>query len=405
MNDQLRAIAAGELLKKEFPEQDRCIAAWDQLAAHLRKHFNEPDLDALRAVLAVAHSHYDDGDPVWAFIIGASGSGKTSICINAISQWPRVLIMSDITPKAFLPGGKDGATVGILETMGSTGILAFKDFTTILSQREDDRRVISSQLREIWDGSYSRNSGARRADWQGKVTVLAAVTPAIERSWSVGRELGERFMQIRWSSPRDSVKTASMAADQRGLENIIYGQTKKLSSDFFKAAAPPKYKTPHFSKCRQMRIHHLSAAIAQLRTHVIRDSHGKREIIDVTSTEEPTRISKSLSTISRHHSLLFRKTLVDDDDVAIAVKVGLDSVPLTRSKLVHSIPLDAKIDIATICHFTGMPRSTVVWHLEELIALKVLNGISGRFSEEIGNYEFTEEFLSHWQYRHSPSTE
>src|SRR5882724_8917303 len=229
MPDQEPApISVGELLDTKFPELTRCTTAWDQLSTHLRTHFNEPDLDALRAVLSVAHSHYDEGDPVWAFVIGASGSGKTSICINAISQWPKVLIMSDITPKAFLPGGKDGYTVGILETMGKSGILAFKDFTTILSQRDDDRRVISSQLREIWDGSFSRNSGARRADWQGKVTVIAAVTPAIERSWSVGRELGERFMQIRWNSPRDSVKTARMAADQKGSETNIYGRTKRL---------------------------------------------------------------------------------------------------------------------------------------------------------------------------------
>lgn len=404
MASQPEPISAGELLAKEFPETLRCTEAWNQLSDHLRKHFNEPDLDALRAMLAIAHSHYSDGDPVWAFVIGASGSGKTSICINAISFWPKILIMSDITPKAFLPGGKDGFTVGILETMGSSGILAFKDFTTILSQREDDRRVISSQLREIWDGSFSRNSGARRADWHGKVTVLAAVTPAIERSWSVGRELGERFMQIRWNSPQDSVKTASMASDQKGMEAEIYGRTKKLGADFFKAAAPAKCKPPHFAKGRQSRIHHLSVAIAQLRTHVVRDSHGKREIIDITSTEEPTRISKSLSTISCHHALLFRKELVDDDDLAVAMRVGMDSVPLTRSKLIHSIPLDAKIDLATICHFTKMPRATVLWHLEELVALNVLTGISGRFSDEIENYEFNEEFLSHWKHRHSPST-
>jgi hypothetical protein len=390
-------MSVGELLDEKFPEITRCNDAWDQLSTHLKTHFNEPDLDALRAVLAVAHSHYDEGDPVWAFVIGASGSGKTSICINAISQWPKVIIMSDITPKAFLPGGKDGYTVGILETMGKSGILAFKDFTTILSQREDDRRVISSQLREIWDGSFSRNSGARRADWQGKVTVIAAVTPAIERSWSVGRELGERFMQIRWNSPRDSVKTARMAAEQKGSETEIYCRTKKLCADLFKASAPAKSKSPYFTKALKSRIHHLSVAIAQLRTHVIRDTHGKREIIDLTSTEEPTRISKSLSTIACHHALLFRKDGVDENDLLVSTKVGVDSIPLTRSKVIHSIPLNAKIDLTTICHFTGMPRSTVLWHLEELTALKVLNGISSRFSDSIDNYEFTEEFLSHWK--------
>jgi len=38
-------------------------------------------------------------------------------------------------------------------------MLLFKDFTTVLEKQKDERREIIAQLREIYDGFYSKKFG------------------------------------------------------------------------------------------------------------------------------------------------------------------------------------------------------------------------------------------------------
>jgi hypothetical protein len=371
-----------------------CMTAYADLAEFLVDNFNQPDLEALRAIFAVCHSQYEKDEPVWLFVIGASSSGKTAIAINCVSALGNVQVMGDMTAKALLTGTKDGVEHSILNQVGS-GILAFKDFTTIISQRDEDKRVIAAQLREVYDGSFRRQTGQRDASWSGKITVIAACTPAIERAWGLSRELGERFLQVRWNSPSDPLETARKARQQKGKEKEIATRMRYLTQKFFGNADFVGTADPDFPDELSDRVDHLATCVARLRAHVIRDSHGKRDIIEASTFEEPPRLAKSLSTIALHHAHLFRRPVVTKEDVGVALRVGLDSIPQSRARIVKNLPLDASLPASTLKHFAQVPPGTIDWNAQELSALGVIEISSDALEDD--HYRFTPEFVALWK--------
>ena len=127
-----------------------------------------------------------------------------------------------------------GATQpGLLEKLGvqreygnallteGDAVVLIKDFTTILSMRREKRAAILSQLREIHDGEFRRSFGTGETKiWRGRITVIAAVTPALDRHYSIFSTLGERFLQVRWHRP-DSSAAGEWAIRQQGREEMI----------------------------------------------------------------------------------------------------------------------------------------------------------------------------------------
>src|SRR6266581_8901964 len=86
-----------------------------------------------------------------------------------------------------------------------------KDFTSILTMHRDARGEIFSQLREIYDGQYSKAWGTgKEVNWHGKVGILAGVTGIIDRENAFNSALGERFLMYRIPpvSPREQSRRA-----------------------------------------------------------------------------------------------------------------------------------------------------------------------------------------------------
>jgi hypothetical protein len=140
--------------------------------------------------------------------------------------------------------------------------------------------------------------------------------------------------------------------------------------------------------------------IAKLRQHVTRDSHGDRSVIEVSAAEEPTRIAKCLETLACHHALLWGRDHVEQADLRIAVRVGFDSIPHNRSKIIRSIPSDAPMPVVDIRKMTSMVRSTIFWVGDELVAMNILEQI-GSMEDEI-SYRFTPEFAEMWRNSNLP---
>jgi len=351
----------------ETPQQFSQRTKWNNLAAFLNENFHKPDLEALLCALSACHAQYFPGDPVWLFIIGPSGSGKTSIVVNCTSALPHTWVESSLSTKSLLSGAKDGAKSSLLELMGKSGILIFKDFTTIISKRDDDQREIVSQFREVFDGRFSIRTGQRHAIWTGKATVIAATTPAIERAWAIHRDLGERFLQVRWFG-NESLKIAEAARAQRGRENIIAQEMRALAKDFFTTTT----SIPELSDDQGQKIDTLATVIARLRGNVVRDPKN-REIIDVSLPEEPTRIAKGLETLVCHHAALFARSLITPQDFHIAERVGFDSAPAKRAQILSKVPPDGVlINVGVLATLLVTTESNLKYHLEELQALGIL---------------------------------
>lgn len=158
-------------------------------------------LDMVMATL-VGNSILEHGDPLWTMIIGPSSGGKTTLIAPATSL-SNVHFIDDLTEKTLLSGFKiKGKEVSLLTKIGN-GIMAFSDFTTILSKNPNSKGEILTQLKMVYDGKFTKYTGTGNMAWEGKIGLIAASTPDIYFHLEAGRSMGERFLYYWLEQPTD----------------------------------------------------------------------------------------------------------------------------------------------------------------------------------------------------------
>ena len=361
-----------------------------ELQSFLEHEFYQPDLEAFRIALATVISHYFlETDPVWLFIVGSSGSAKTALAITALSALPNTHVISDLTSSTFLSGYGSGKK-GLLHYIGKHGILLWKDFTTLLSKKQETRDEIIAQLREIHDGRMVKFTGSSdMLDWAGKVTCIAATTQTVERAWAMHREMGERWVQVRWRSG-DPVLTAEAAHRQAGHKRAIAEKIIQLTREFvdhgtLNQAALLSQSVINVSSSG---LSNLARLVSILRCTVVREKYGK-DIIDIPYPETPTRLMTAMAQVAKCHAILFRRK-VNTDDLKLSRRLALDTIPINRLKIFQSIPDGADISQADLVRLSGLPQPTVHYLSEELEALKVMEQSTVKQLET--RIRFTDEF-------------
>jgi excisionase family DNA binding protein len=335
-----------DMSEREQETKTRQKHALASLRELLEKHFYKPDWQATRIVLGTIQAHYlKIGDPAWLFVVAPPGAGKTTMSIMGASGMDQVILLSDVSENTFLSGFYGHHQPGLLEKIGETKtegtthtasgdlIILVKDFTTVLSMRREKRGAILSQLREMHDGMYKRDFGTGETKvWQGRATVVAAVTPVLDRHYSIFTALGERFLQVRWHRP-DSEDAGEWAIRQQGQETAIREQMSKAVSAIFKnAPAQPPTLSPEMCK----RIAALAEVVALGRTHVFRNGYGNREIEYVPEAEANTRISKQLAAIARGVASLNGRNTVTEEEFEDLRRVAFDCLPDARRRLLET---------------------------------------------------------------------
>lgn len=343
---------------------------WEQLCGVLRQHFHEPDTEALAIALAAARAHFYPGClPVWVMIVGASGSGKTSVGIGALRAVPLSREVGELTPRTFI-SGKKGAPSLLFEG-GTDHIFLFPDFSSFLDMRPDQRGEVAAQMRQIYDGSFVKDTGEKgKQHWQGKVTCIAAATHAVEDFWATNRDLGERFLSVRWHNP-EPVQTAEAAGRQAGHENEIAATLRHRAGEFFGAPLPTALPVIPTDIERLLIV--LATFVARCRTSVKRNQRGD-EVLEVYPPEAPTRLVKATRLVICGWADLLGRA-VEPDDLKLGQRIAMDSIPRRRSSVLRHFPRrdgdEGKGEVALQC-LTGVPRTTLRRTLEDLHMARIL---------------------------------
>ena len=354
------------------------MISFTKLNERLVKWFYQPDLQAIRIVLGTAKAHYlDIGDPAWLFVVAPPGTGKTTTSIMSACGLPEVVSLGDVSENTFLSGFYKHKEPGVLEKLGKTteegntfitkgnALFLLKDFTTVLSMRREKRAAILSQLREIHDGEFKRTFGTGETKiWQGRVTIIAAVTPILDRHYSIFTTLGERFLQVRWHRP-NSHEAGEWAIRQQGNEAEIQEGLQEAVEEIFEQSSKD---APALGVRMIRRIASFAEVIAIARTHVFRESYGDRDIEYVPEPEANTRIAKGLAAIARGIAALSGRKRVAEEDLQDALRVGLDCLPEVRRKLLLAAVAEQELKSV------DMPWTTGKRTYEDLRELKVLDG-------------------------------
>ena len=350
----------------------------------LERWFYKPDLQAIRIAMGTIKSHYlNIGTPAWLFVVAPPGSGKTTMTIMSACRLQEVQALGDVTENTFLSGFHGHKEPGLLEKLGPTmqdgntyttngnAVFLIKDFTTVLSMKRDKRSVILSQLREIHEGQFRRDFGTGVTKiWNGRVSIVAAVTPVLDRHYSIFSTLGERFMQVRWH--RTDEEAGEWAIKQQGRGEEIRAELGAAVKGIFDASRNDEIKLPPTMRTR---LASLSEIVALARTHVYRNGYGSRDIEHVPEAEANYRLSQGLSAIAKGVAALNQRNEVAEADLQDAFRVGMDCISDARRHLL----LWPSFAAPTLTSFpfpelygTGSWRN---WRPLALLSLKLVGGL------------------------------
>jgi hypothetical protein len=352
------------------PEDESPPVTLAELVAVFRRWLFLDDDGPVYAVLAAVAANLMVGDPLWLMLVGPSSGGKTEL-LNAVTGLPHVHAAATLTEGALLSGTpkreKDKASKGgLLREIGPFGILAIKDFTSILSMNRDPRAQLLAALREIYDGAWTRHvgvDGGRTLSWQGKLGLVAGCTAAIDSFHAVMATMGERFLLYRLPAI-DPQEQATRALGNTGREREMRAALAGAVAGLFRGLRLPD-APPELDAGEREGLVALASLTARGRSAVERDPHT-REIELILDPEAPARLAQSLR---RLYGGLLAIGLDRPRAWAHVVKVGLDCLPKVR-RGVFGILADAGGGICTstteVAEALGYPTTTTRRALEDL---------------------------------------
>src|ERR671912_328020 len=319
--------------------------------------------------LAVAASAALDGDPLWGMLIGPSSSGKTE-AIRALDTLAEPI--DEITAPALLSWthGRKPQPTGVLTRIGDRGLVTVGDFSTVLATSDrGGRDQLFALLRRVYDGQVTRDLGNAPVPlrWRGRLTLLAACTPAIDNYASHADQLGPRWLYYRLAAASSAGKraTSRKARLRAGQLTSSRRQAAELTGRLV-SAAHHTAASVQLSAAAAEHLDDLAIVCCYGRAVVPRNAYGRREIEGLAIVEEPPRLVAQLVLLARG---LLALDLPEPAAVALCRRAALDSMPAVRRGLLAVLADAEEVTVSEAARRVGCHRHVARVALEELAAI------------------------------------
>lgn len=344
------------------------------------------DEGLIKLILAAVIANRLPISPVWLFIIGGSGSGKTAF-IDMVSSCKWIYQISSITPNTFLSGFKSGGMeASFLSTVDvkKGGVMIFKDFTTILSKRYEEKVEILAQMREVYDGTLTKRTGQGGVlSWDGRLGLIAATTDAIYKARELYSSMGERFIMYNPITPgRKEVALRSinnLGKLDRG-RNDIKEVVQVYLDEIIQKQVESRCATGSFEFDISDELKEEIVTIADMtclaRSSIEHDSFSK-EITHVYIPEMPTRLSEQLISIAVAFQIINGDGKLKKEDHNILYKIAIDSIASNRRIVMKKLSEYQEVTTAAIAVDLHYTTGVVKRWLEDLNALQIVDRIKG----------------------------
>jgi hypothetical protein len=319
--------------------------------------------------LAVAVSAALDGDPLWGMLIGPSSSGKTE-AVRALDRLAEPI--DELTAPALLSWthGKAPRPTGVLTRIGERGLVTVGDFSTVLATSDrGGRDQLFALLRRAYDGQVTRDLGNAPVPlrWSGRLTLLAACTPAIDNYASHSDQLGPRWLYYRLTAGSSQTKRAASrkARLRPGDLGRLRSQAAQLAAQLV-AAAQPQAASLMVSETAAERLDDLAIVCCFGRASVPRNAYGRREIEGLAIIEEPPRLVGQLLLLAKG---LLALGLPEPATMGLCRRAALDSIPQVRRRLLQALATVDEVTVSEAARRVGCDRRVARMGLEELAAI------------------------------------
>lgn len=323
---------------------------------------------AIELSLAVVASTAIPGDPVWLFLVGPPGCGKTAV-LETMATSPYCSFQSSVGPHTLVSGWRGDSDPSLIPQLQDRTLI-LKDYTEILSLPLPVQEEIFSTMRGAFDGSvYRRYGNAVVRDYKNvHFSMLAGVTSAIHGNTRA--TLGERFLKYqlykKGGNSDDHVMSAirSIGKEKKRNEEVQSAVERFLEQDF----SSQKYAV-ELSDRQAKRLMSLSQIIAILRAEVDRD-WKTNDILYRPYAEVATRLGKQLAKLAMGVAMIRGKRTVDDDVYNLIEEVAFDTAIGFHLDTVHSImKAGGSASRDQLSEIARIPRATLQRNLDDLTLL------------------------------------
>lgn len=333
--------------------------------------------DALLTLFAIILSNQITGDPLWLFLVGPPGSGKSELLVSMMrmAETGDVFFQSSVSAKQLISGWKDtrgGQDPSMIPRMiGKTTV--FKDWTEMLAGNQQTLEETYAILRGAYDGHVFKpfGNGVTR-EYHGHFSLLAGVTNIIHAHSTVA--LGERFLKFQLTPLSVANTKTLLDAALRGVahEKAKNEALQEAALKFLDRDVPPLSIEKMIPGKYWTRIIALAEIVSILRHAVPRDF--KDEVKFHQATEVGTRLVKQLGKFAMAVTYTMGKKVVDDDAYRIVERVAFDTaIGFNLDIVLAAVELGGEnFTVAELAHQSSLPESTVRRRLEDLILTKVI---------------------------------
>lgn len=334
----------------------------------------KPDLvDALKIMFAVVLSVKVPGDPLWIYIVGPAGSGKTMLLIS-LSESSRCIFQSAITAHTLVSGFQRNYDPSLLPKLNKK-CCVWKDFTEVLERKDKDE--IYSRLRGAFDGSViaTFGNGVVRNYKNLHFSMLAGTTPAVHGDRKA--MLDGRFLQFEIFGKGDEDTTGQIEAamDDVGFEDQMVAETQVAATRFL---AREVY-VPEVPDWVRKRIIALAQLTSILRVTVEREMFGDRQVLYIPAAVIGTRLAKQLLKLAQFLALIEGHKKVEYEDYKLVEKTAADTSKKMYLRILQSIQdYGGSATISQIAQKMRLNWHVIYRQIEDLYMLRVVMTVPGK---------------------------
>lgn len=340
-------------------------------AALLGDRLHLPDPSHFLFALAVAVSAHDAGEPLWGMIVGQPSSAKTE-AVRALDGVTDAGLdeLTSASLLTWLGSATKGRPAGILTRVPDPSLVTVGDFSTVLAMSDKGARdVLFALLRRVHDGSVSRSlaTAPQPLTWTGRLTMLAAVTPAIDNFSAHADALGPRwlYLRVRDLGSKDRSRALSRrwtaTADDATWRGQVAAEGERLVREARGRLGDSDVPAP-----AALRLDRFATVAALGRVAVPRSGYGPREIIGVPVAEEPYRLAGQLHTLAR---ALLALGIGEDQALDLARRAALDSMPQARRGILDALAAGEPLYTSAVAERAHLDRKVARHALEDLACI------------------------------------
>ena len=364
-------------------------ALLDTVMRYVEQYLHVDDPAPFYFGLAVAVSAALEGQPLWGMLVGPPAGGKTEVLklLGPVAN----AALDDVTAPGLLSWSdmSRGRPVGVLMRIPNPAFVTISDFSTVLaSSQRGLRDQLFALLRVVFDGKVTRSLGNadKMLTWEGRVTLLAACTPAIDNYSSHSDALGPRWVFLRIRA-RDQAAQRAVLRKARGNTTAGRAKSQALARQLVRLAVA-RLSSIELSPEFHDAIDNLSLVTCSGRATVPRESSWRREIDGVVDKEEPPRVAKQLTILALCCCAI---GLTEHEALSLCRRVALDSAPALRGRAVLMLAELGSFTAAEMARAVGCSPKTAARVLEDLAFI----GIATQADSSASRWDAPSDSVAH----------